>query len=176
MKLHLGCGTKRIEGFINIDIRSMDSVDVVEDIKELKSFKDNTVSLIYASHVLEHFGRKEYKLILTRWYDLLKDAGTLRLCVPDLEQVFNHYAKFKDIEILRGFLYGGQTYDQNYHYCGWDFASLSKDLKEIGFKSVQRYNWRDTEHSSIDDFSQSYLPHMEKNTGMLMSLNLEAIK
>jgi hypothetical protein len=28
----------------------------------------------------------------------------------------------------------------------------------------------------MDDYSQSYLPHMDKENGTLMSLNLEAVK
>jgi hypothetical protein len=78
--------------------------------------------------------------------------------------------------LLRGFLYGGQTYAQNYHYCSWDFQSLSNDLIKIGFKEIKKYDWRYTEHSHIDDFSQSYLPHMDKTNGKLMSLNIEAVK
>jgi len=30
--------------------------------------------------------------------------------------------------------------------------------------------------SSVDDYSQAYLPHMRKEDGRPMSLNLEAIK
>ena len=46
----------------------------------------------------------------------------------------------------------------------------------MGFKEVYRYDWRETEHSNIDDFSQAYIPHMDKENGELMSLNIEAIK
>ncbi len=53
---------------------------------------------------------------------------------------------------------------------------MEKDLKEVGFKDIRRYDWRETEHSDIDDFSQCYLPHMDKENGMLMHLNIEAIK
>lgn len=176
IKLHLGCGEKYINGFINIDVRPLNTVDLVEDIKTLNSFSKNSVDLIYASHVLEHFGRLEYMSILKNWYDVLKPSGVLRLCVPDFEKVVEHYNEYKNIEILRGFLYGGQNYEQNYHYCAWDFKSLEKDLKLIGFNNIKKYDWRDTEHSHIDDFSQSYLPHMDKSKGKLMSLNIEALK
>jgi ubiquinone/menaquinone biosynthesis C-methylase UbiE len=175
-KLHLGCGNKPIKDFINIDVRHLEGVDMVDDIKQLSSFENKSVDLIYCSHVLEHFGRNEYKSVLKRWFDLLKDGGTLRIAVPDFEKVVEHYNEYKDLNILRGFLYGGQTYDQNFHYCGWDFKTLENDLKLIGFNKITRYDWRETEHSNIDDFSQSYLPHMEKIHGKLMSLNVEATK
>ena len=46
----------------------------------------------------------------------------------------------------------------------------------INFKEVNYFDWRKTEHSHIDDFSQCYLPHMDKDNGLLMSLNIEAKK
>lgn len=175
-KLHLGCGDKILPNFTNIDIRPMEGVDLVEDISTLKKIEDNSVELIYACHVLEHFGRNEYINVLTRWFNLLEDGGKLRLAIPDFEEVVNYYNKTKDLKKIMGFLYGGQTYEQNYHYCTWDFNSISEDLKSIGFKEVYRYDWKDTEHSGVDDFSQAYIPHMDKENGVLMSLNIEAIK
>ena len=176
LKLHLGCGNKHILGFINIDARPLDGVDVVSDIKTLPDYSNDSISLIYASHVLEHVGRNEYMAVLTRWHQILQPSGTLRIAVPDVEQVFNHYQKFGDLKLLRGLLWGGQTYPQNYHYMGWDFATLSDDLKHVGFRDICRYDWQKTEHANIDDFSQCYLPHMDKEHGMLMSLNIEATK
>lgn len=175
-KLHLGCGNKIIPNFTNIDIRPMEGVDLVEDISELKKIENNSVELIYACHVLEHFGRHEYMKVLNRWYDLLKDGGKLRISVPNFEEVVNYYNKTKDLKKLLGFLYGGQNYEQNYHYCTWDFNSISEDLINVGFKEVYRYDWKLTEHSNVDDFSQAYIPHMDKENGILMSLNIEAIK
>ena len=36
--------------------------------------------------------------------------------------------------------------------------------------------WLSRRHKNFDDYSQAYIPHMEKNTGLLMSLNVEAYK
>ena len=41
LKLHLCCGNVHINGYVNIDIRPMGSVDVVDNIKYLRSFKKN---------------------------------------------------------------------------------------------------------------------------------------
>lgn len=176
MKLHLGCASKHIDGFVNVDVRELEGVDVIDNIITLEKFEINTADLIYVSHVLEHVGRREYMSVLQRWYDILKEGGTLRIAVPDFEMVVEHYNEHKDLQALRGFLYGGQTYAQNYHYCAWDFKTLAHDLETIGFKNVKRYDWHETEHSHIDDFSQCYLPHMDKENGKLMSLNVEATK
>jgi len=176
IKLHLGCGGKNIEGFINIDARDIPGVDQVDDIKTLSKYKANSVDLIYASHVLEHVGRLEYMDVLKRWHEILKIGGTLRIAIPDVEQVFNHYQKFGNLKVLRGLLWGGQKNSFDYHCIGWDFKIIQEDLKEIGFVDIERYDWRKTEHSHIDDYSQCYLPHMNKENGMLMSLNVEAKK
>jgi len=177
MKLHLGCGEKKIDGYVNIDTRHFEGiVDIVDDISKLNNFEDNTVSLIYCSHVLEHFGRREYMKVLQRWFDILKPGGVLRLAIPDFEKVVQHYNKYKDIESIRGFLYGGQNYKENYHYCAWDFKKIKSDLESLGFTDIKKYDWRETEHSNIDDYSQCYLPHMDKDNGLLMSLNIEAVK
>jgi len=175
-KLHLGCGNKILTNFTNIDIRPIEGVDLVEDIRKLSQIKNDSVELIYVCHVLEHFGRHEYLEVLKRWYEILKKDGILRISVPNFEKIVDYYNKTKDLKTLIGFLYGGQNYEQNYHYCTWDFNSISDDLKSIGFKRVYEYDWRNTEHSNIDDFSQAYLPHMDKENGTLMSLNIEAIK
>jgi predicted SAM-dependent methyltransferase len=172
IKLHLGCGTKHLEGYTNIDIRYLPGVDEVNNIRFLRNYKENTVDEIYACHVLEHFGRWEYKDVLKRWFEILKPEGKLRLAVPNFSAICSYYIKTGNLEPIMGLLYGGQDYDENYHYVTFDFNSLSNDLRSIGYKTILEWN---TEDYLGDDFSKSYLPHMDKN-GILMSLNLLAIK
>ena len=50
------------------------------------------------------------------------------------------------------------------------------ELEAVGFERVARYDWRDTEHAEIDDYSQAYVPHMDKDNGTLVSLNVQAYK
>ena len=87
-----------------------------------------------------------------------------------------YYTETNKLDGLYAFFYGGQKYDFDFHYHCWDFETLSRDLKEIGFKDVSRYDWKDTDHFYVDDYSQAYIPHMDKKNGRLMSLNVEATK
>jgi ubiquinone/menaquinone biosynthesis C-methylase UbiE len=134
MKLHLGCGTKKIGGYVNIDIRPDVNPDLIDDISKLNNIPNESVDVIYACHVLEHFGRYEFMDVLKRWFEVLKKGGILRLSVPDFEKVNEYYNETKDLSKLIGFLYGGQTYKENFHYYTWDFNSLQKDLKSINFR------------------------------------------
>jgi len=177
MKLHLGCGNKILKGYVNVDIRPETGCDVIDDVELLDKFKDNSADEIYACHVLEHFGRHEYMFVLQRWFDVLKPGGLIRISVPDLEAVFYQYAnKNFSLSQLMGFIYGGQTYNENYHYVGFDFNTLKEDLELIGFRNISKWDWKLTDHADVDDYSQAYLPHMEKESGVLMSLNIQAFK
>lgn len=177
MKIQCGCGQRKIFGFLNIDIDPAVNPDIVDDIRTLSKIDNNSVDYIFSSHNLEHCGRHEYKQVLTRWFEVLRPGGLLRVAVPDLEAVFRYYLETGDsLSMLLGFLYGGQRNNYDYHKCGFDFNLLSNKLIEVGFINVKRYNWKDTEHFFIDDYSQSYLPHMNKGDGTLMSLNVEAYK
>lgn len=58
-----------------------------------------------------------------------------------------------------------------YHKTTYNFKKIKNLLESSGFKNVKRYDWKDTEHSHIDDHSQAYFPHMDKENGKLISLN-----
>jgi len=175
MKLHLGSGAKILPGFVNVDARPFNGA-IIDDVESLFSFESNSIDLIYACHVLEHIHRHKRSSALVRWCEILKPHAVLRVAVPDFAEVVHMYQEGVPLDDLMGFLYGGQDYDLNFHYYCWDFQSLEKDLKRAGFSSVARYDWRETEHADVDDYSQAYWPHMEKETGRLMSLNVEATK
>jgi predicted SAM-dependent methyltransferase len=178
MKLHLGCGRKYIEGFKHVDLQDLDHIDYKTSVDDLHFASDDSVDLIYAAHVLEHFGRLEYMNVLKEWYRVLKPGAILRLSVPSFEAVVEYYTtKEDDLNKLLGLLVGGQKIGQyDYHKMIFDEKLLSSALEEVGFSTVYKYDWNKTEHSYIDDYSQAYLPHMDKKNGMLMSLNIEAIK
>ncbi len=176
IKLHLGCGQRYIPGFFHIDIINYDHIDYLTNIDDLSIFNDNTVSLIYNCHVLEHFHRSKVLKVLDEWYRVLMPGGILRTAVPDFEALCELYIEKKDLSLVIGPIIGRQNYLYNIHYNIFDYKSLESILLKIGFKKVYRYNWKKTEHAHIDDFSQAYYPHMDKKSGKLLSLNVEAVK
>ena len=170
MKLHLGCGKLKLENFINIDINSQ-TADLKINFTELSIFNNNIIEEIYISHALEHFKRKKIINILLEWNRLLKNDGILRLAVPDFEKVVNMYMKNKDMSELIGFLSGGQRDEYDIHYVNFDFNTLGELLKICGFDRIERYDTFDF-LGDKDDYSKSYLPHMDFKNGELMSLNI----
>lgn len=179
LKLHLGCGRKHIPGFIHVDIQPAAHIDHVGPVNPLDWIEDQSVDLIYASHVLEHFGRKQYVDVLREWHRVLKPGGVLRLAVPDFAacaKIYHERGLEDGLSGLVGLICGGQRDAYDIHYMIFDEPFLSASLLDVGFSSTRLWDWRQTEHADIDDYSQAYLPHMDKQNGLLMSLNLEAVK
>lgn len=176
VKLNLGCYNRKMPNFTNVDILEEFSPDVLDDVSKLEKFKDNSVDLIYASHLLEHFKREEVKDVLKCWFRVLKKGGVLRISVPDFGQIVKYYLLTQNLEDLMGLLYAGQKNAYDVHYIAFDYKLLTEYLKEAGFSQTYKYDCMKTDHAYIDDHSQAFLPHMDKVHGMLMSLHIEAIK
>lgn len=174
-KVHIGTGRNYLPGWTNVDIFSSVRADVYADMTALP-FPRESVEIIYACHVLEHAHRHMVLATLTHWRDLLKADGVLRLAVPDFKACVDWYTKSARLDDITGLLWGGQNHPKNNHFIGFDMNTLDMALRQIGFAEIRPWDWRTTEHAQFDDFSQCYLPHMDKENGMHMSLNLEAVK
>lgn len=176
MKLHLGCGKRFIKGFVHIDAVDYPHVDHVATIDNLSFIQDETVDLIYSCHVIEHFKRRDLQKVLIEWNRVLKKGGIFRVAVPDFKKLCEVYLKYDDINLVLGPVFGRQDYLYNIHYNVFDFKYLKEELEKAGFGNVHVYDWRKTEHADIDDYSQAYIPHMDKENGTLISLNVECEK
>ena len=174
-KLHIGPGNTYLPDWINIDIFSNVKADMYSSALSLP-YERESFDIIYASHVLEHFSKYFTLSALSHWRNLLKVGGILRIAVPNFESVYQYYSKTKDLKILLGLLYGGQDNILNYHYIIFNKETLTEALNKVGFANIYDWDWKTTEHSQFDDYSQAYLPHMDKEYGLHMSLNLEAVK
>ena len=179
MKINIGCGWRNFGSeWIHIDGGDYDHLDY-KDITKLE-FKDNSAELIYASHVLEYFDREEVIPILKEWNRVLKPGGTLRIAVPDFYSIIQlYYLNNHSLDTFLGPLYGKMKMGDTtiYHKTTYDWNSLCKILQKAKFNNFKKYNWQDyPEHVDNDDHSQAYIPHMDKENGKLISLNIECKK
>jgi predicted SAM-dependent methyltransferase len=80
-KLNLGCGTKILSGFVNVDLRSDVGADMVFDLRNFPwPWRDNSVNEICMNHILEHLPETETTIKEIR--RILKPDGVLRGRVP----------------------------------------------------------------------------------------------
>ena len=167
--LHIGCGDNVLpKPFINIDNRKKKGV------LNLKAyplkFKTNTFDLVYASHILEHFKKKQVLKVLVEWVRVLKPGGVLRISVPRFENLFKIYNIDKNIDNISGPLMGGQTYKDNFHYEIFNKKKLIKLLLSAGLEAIHPWDFKRTIHSKYWDFSQATTKEIP------ISLNLEGRK
>lgn len=179
MKIHLGCGKRFIPGFVHVDLADFPHIEHKRNVDDLSCFKNDSAELIYACQLLEYFDRDEVLKVLTEWKRVLQKNGILRLSVPNFRVLSNLYQAGFSLDYMLGTLYGKWSIGDNkfvYHKTTYDFESLKKILENLGFHNVELWDWRKTEHAEIDDFSQAYFPHMDKEKGMLFNLNIQCKK
>ncbi len=154
--LALGCGKRNYgDKWTHIDGGDYEHLDS-SDIRNLP-YEDETVDVIYASHVFEYFDRAEAVEVLKEWYDVLKPGGKIYLSVPDFDAMAKLYVNDKiPLHKLLGPLYGKMTMgkDTIYHKTVYDYLSLWELMGFIGFKSLDLYDSDDVIHG-VDDHSRA---------------------
>ncbi|MFA5793686.1 MAG: methyltransferase domain-containing protein [Candidatus Brocadiia bacterium] len=81
MKLDIGCGNKKRDGYTGVDVAKLPGVDIVCDIRQgLPSIKDNSVEEIYCAHVLEHI--TDLEAVMKEFHRVLSPGGQLIIRVP----------------------------------------------------------------------------------------------
>lgn len=146
----------------------------------LSPYEDNVANLIYASHLIAYFTKKEAELLLKEWYRVLKPGGIVRIATPDFAKLAWVYDQTSRFEMIQGPLFGKMEMlggGEIHHKTCYTNRTLRELISGAGFKDVSLYDWRNTEHAKIDDHSQAYcLPDRDKQRGMLISLNMEGTK
>ena len=185
IKLNLGCGISVYDGWTNYDGSPTLWLQRINLIGPLFKFikpnfpkevlygnvltkiphRDNSVDLIYSSHMLEHLSLIDFKLEILEIYRLLKPGGVFRAVIPDLEYSIKEYIANEDPDANSKFLnetfLGIETRPKGLleilrsnignsrHLWMWDFKGLFLELEKVGFINISRAFFQD---SRIEDF------------------------
>jgi hypothetical protein len=85
LKLNLGCGLKKIAGFVNVDKFPECEPDLVVDLEQFPwPFETNSVTEIHLIHVLEHLGAHidTFKNIIQELYRICRNDAEIHIHVP----------------------------------------------------------------------------------------------
>lgn len=120
------------------------------DATKLIPLPNDSVSLLYSSHMLEHLDRAEANMFLKEAKRVLKSSGVIRLVLPDLSKAIATYNKNQDADAFlestlmcvpnpRNFLQRLRmaVIGNRHHLWMYDSKSLSKLLDDNGFKKIE---------------------------------------
>ena len=194
-KLNLGCGIQIVTGWVNVDyslgarlrktpllgtftnnfFRHKWSKDIfLHNLNKKFPWRNDSIDIIYTSHTLEHFSKKQGVNILQECHRVLKKGGILRVVVPDLTHNINQYIQgnvsgddFCDnimvtYETPKGIIdsvMAPYTKVPHIHKCMYDHDSLEKSLNSIGFIATRKKSFE----SDIPDIKDVELDDRTKN-------------
>ena len=82
MKLDIGCGKNKKEGFTGVDQYAMDGVDVVMDVRQRWDFEDSSIEEVHCSHFLEHLTAGERVKFFNELHRVLKPGAKATIITP----------------------------------------------------------------------------------------------
>jgi len=159
-KIHLGCGNRYLDNFLNIDI--MEPADIICDAREGLPIPDETAEFIFSEHFLEHIDYPiSAKKIIRECNRILKKGGKLVIGVPDAELIIQGYIK-NDLALYNEMI--SKWYSKR--DCLEHFNT---------YMDLVNYNLRD------QDDSDNYTPHLwaydfDKLSSLLQNASLKEIK
>lgn len=126
---------------IRLDNRHEIRPTVMSDARSLP-FSDGVFSVVYASHVLEHFHYRETYEVVTEWLRVLRPGGEFQLFVPNLEWIaMQILSGICDIHVLHS-LYGGQFFKGDLHQTGFTPTTLKELLDNFAWDSMHLRTFR----------------------------------
>ncbi|UHQ21892.1 methyltransferase domain-containing protein [Lysobacter sp. 5GHs7-4] len=137
MRLNLGAGHKKIQGWTSVDLTG--EPDVRADVLHLP-FPDNYADAVMAIHLLEHLFRWDAPAALREWRRVLKPGGLLILELPDLIKSCQNVIAEAGQRMGVWGLYGDPGYREPLmvHRWGWTAEELAGELRAAGFVKVKR--------------------------------------
>jgi len=185
-RLHLGCGDKHLDGWINIDHQDLPGVDVVADVTN--GLKFSNAEAVYAEHFLEHLPILAVLEFFQESHRVLGEDGALRLSTPNLDWVWlTHYrlqASAEEKETMAVNL--NRAFHGWEHQFLWNREILSRALEACGFTGLSWHKYGESDravfrglerHETYDDNDE--LPHVlivEASKGKIQSRKLKDLK
>lgn len=139
LKLNLGCGLNKLEGYINIDAnREYEPDRACDFVKRKLPFRKESVSEILLFHTIEHIQKAYHRPLLMELARVLEKGGELYISYPNFWECAKRW--HENSRGLKHFweatLYGRQLSKYDYHVCAMDSDELTELLYECGFGNV----------------------------------------
>lgn len=155
--LHLGCGTVKFQGWVNIDADALlETVDLAWDMVNGLPVEDSSCGLIYSEHLMEHLAVEDGVKFMRECRRALQPGGTMRVAMPSLDDMIekSHNGNWREQDWLtwpefQFIQTRAEMLNINFRWWGhqwlYDREELHRRLKEAGFLKIKDVNWRESE-------------------------------
>ncbi len=83
IRLDIGCGARKNEGFVGMDKRKLDGVDIHHDLEKFPyPISDNMCLMITGSHIIEHIKPWLMNEFMNELWRIMKPGGQLAFALP----------------------------------------------------------------------------------------------
>lgn len=98
LKVNLGCGPVYVDNteWINLDYQPFTSSVKQANLLDSLPLQDDSVSVVYSSHFLEHVPLTSVSMLLGECFRILESNGVIRLVLPDLENMAREYLQMRE--------------------------------------------------------------------------------
>jgi predicted SAM-dependent methyltransferase len=175
--INIGCGSRPLPGWINLDAARGDKIDVVWDLRRGLPFPDGSCAAIFGEHVIEHIPKADAELLLRECRRVLQPGGVVRLSTPDAGKFLRAYVNDREFLADPRFPDSADTpmdrvnmmmREYGQHLWVYDVESLCLALHKAGFNSTLE-----------QEFGESTYPRMQgidSEERAFESFYVEAIK
>jgi predicted SAM-dependent methyltransferase len=156
MKLHLGCGQRYLDGYVNIDLPAEAHTVQLESVADRHAdllgltYPEGSIVEIRLHHVFEHFARHTACALVASWQSWLTQGGQLRIEVPDLVRTglvaCNPMLSARRRCVAERHLFGSHEADWASHKEAYSSGQLRNLVQSFGFviDRIDRNSWRGT--------------------------------
>lgn len=122
---------------INVDTRSLPTVDLVADFEKPLPLPSNEFDYVYSAYVLEHISWRNLRQFVKEVWRILTTTGMAKFVTANLQEqcrkVLACPLSFEDTSCL---IFGGQDYEANTHRCGFSPEQVVRLFQEAGFIGI----------------------------------------
>lgn len=152
-RLHLGCGSHRLPGWINVDGLLLPTTDVVMDFSSgVPAIPDESLQTVYWSHGPEHIHPDLLPAVLQDLHRALAPGGELIVAAPSFDGIAKHrfYGHLNGSAWLSALFGECASTDHPFlaHKQVFTHDSLRTLLEQAGFGSVT--GWEPNDYGEID--------------------------